>query len=256
MHRCLGFCFFSFFIFRFAFSFFIGMYYKAYIFDVDGVLVDTPHERAWADALNRLMAGPWAALARRIGYAPERFTSAFYQQHLAGKPRHAGAAAALAALGVDDPDGALTQQYAAAKQAYLRELIAAGDFARFADAERLLLRLKAAGVRLAAASSSQNANDFMDRIALPTGDTMRRIFDVNVCGRTFGQGKPHPAIFLAAAAELGLPPAACVVVEDAPAGVQAARAGGFTCIAVARLNDADRLRVAGADRVVTSLDLI
>jgi beta-phosphoglucomutase len=229
---------------------------KAFIFDVDGVLVDTPHERAWAEALHRLMAGEWAALAQQIGYASAQFSSTFYQQHLAGKPRDAGAAAALAALGIADPDGALARRYADAKQAYLRELIATGDFARFADAERLLLRLKAAGVRLAAASSSKNANAFMEQITLPAGGTMRQIFDVNVCGRDFAQGKPHPAIFLTAAAELGLPPEACVVVEDAPAGVQAARAGGFTCIAIARLNDAASLRAAGADQVVTSLDMI
>jgi HAD superfamily hydrolase (TIGR01509 family) len=228
----------------------------AYIFDVDGVLVDSPHERAWREALHRLMAGEWVELAQSIGYAPAQFSSAFYQQHLAGKPRHAGAAAALGALGLTDPDGGLARRYADAKQSYLRELITAGAFARFADAERLLLRLKQAGVRLAAASSSKNANDFMERITLPDGTPMLESFDVNVCGRDFPQGKPHPAIFLAAAEELGLPPAACVVVEDAPSGVQAAKAGGFTCIAVARLDDADHLRAAGADQVVTNLDSV
>lgn len=229
---------------------------QAYIFDVDGVLVDSPHERAWGEALHRLMAGEWDALARQIDYTPAQFSTAFYQQHLAGKPRHAGAAAALAALGIADPHGALAERYAEAKQAYLRELIAAGAFGRFADADQLLLRLKAAGIRLAAASSSKNANDFMAQMILPDGTPMLTIFDVNVCGRDFAQGKPHPAIFLAAAEELGLPPAACIVIEDAPSGVQAAKAGGFTCIAVARLNDADQLQAAGADQVVTSLNMI
>jgi beta-phosphoglucomutase-like phosphatase (HAD superfamily) len=79
-------------------------------------------------------------------------------------------------------------------------------------------------------------------------------FDANVCGRDFAQGKPAPDIFLAAAADLRLPAARCVVVEDATSGVQAARAGGMACIGVARLGDAALLRAADADWVVTSLD--
>ncbi len=59
---------------------------------------------------------------------------------------------------------------------------------------------------------------------------------------------------LAAAAELGVLPEQCVVIEDAQAGVQAAKAGGMAAIGVARLDDAALLRSAGADWVVTSLD--
>ena len=80
------------------------------------------------------------------------------------------------------------------------------------------------------------------------------MFDANVCGRDFAHGKPAPDIFLAAAAELGMPPAQCVVIEDAQSGVQAAKAGGMACIGVARLDDAALLQAAGADWVVTSLD--
>ena len=80
------------------------------------------------------------------------------------------------------------------------------------------------------------------------------MFDANVCGRDFAHGKPAPDIFLAAAAELGLPPGQCVVIEDAQSGVQAAKAGGMACIGVARLDDIALLQAAGADWVVTSLD--
>jgi beta-phosphoglucomutase-like phosphatase (HAD superfamily) len=134
----------------------------------------------------------------------------------------------------------------------------------FADAVRFLLHLKAAGVRIAAASSSKNADLFLRKVALapfaadlPVGahaTTLLDMFDANVNGRDVGRGKPDPAIFLAAAAELGLPPAACVVVEDAPAGVQAAKAGGMACVAVGRLGDTQALRAAGADWVVESFD--
>ena len=63
-------------------------------------------------------------------------------------------------------------------------------------------------------------------------------------------------IFLLAAAEMRVAPAHCFVVEDAPAGIEAARAGGMTALGVARLGDASLLRAAGADLVVTSLDEI
>ncbi|MBX0327365.1 HAD-IA family hydrolase [Oscillochloris sp. ZM17-4] len=215
---------------------------NACIFDVDGVLIDTPHERAWGAALDRL------------GYGSAGFSTPFYLAHLAGRPRMEGAVAALAALGVPDPDGLRARQYAGLKQAMIVELIASGEFAAFPDALRLLLRLRAAGVRLAAASSSKNADAFMARVPVAPGQTMRDLFDANVCGADLPRGKPDPAIFLAAAAALGLPPAACLVFEDSPAGARAAIAGGMACVGVARLDDAVVLRAAGADPVVTTLD--
>jgi trehalose/maltose hydrolase-like predicted phosphorylase len=79
-------------------------------------------------------------------------------------------------------------------------------------------------------------------------------FDADVTGRDFARGEPDPTIFLAAVAELGLDPGACVVIEDAPAGIRAARAGGMAALAVSREHDAGMLREAGADLVVSSLD--
>jgi beta-phosphoglucomutase-like phosphatase (HAD superfamily) len=230
------------------------MHFQGAIFDVDGVLVDSPHESAWREALHRLMEGPWRAIAGASSYTPAAFTTAVYLAQLAGKPRMAGASAALAFFGIPDPDGSRVRAYAAAKQTMIEELIARGAFTAFEDGKRLLLRLKSAGARLAAASSSKNANDFLVRVPVGAGQTMLELFDANVCGRDFAHGKPHPEIFLSAAAELGLDPARCVVIEDAVSGVQAARAGGMACIGVARLDDAEQLRAAGATLVVTSLD--
>lgn len=229
------------------------MGYSGAIFDVDGVLVDSPHEAAWREALAGLMAGAWRELAPLTRYTPDAFTTEVYLAELAGKPRMAGATAALAFFGVPDPDGARALAYAEAKQAMIVELIARGAFTAFADGARMLTRLKAAGLRLAAASSSKNANDFLVRVPVGTG-TMLDLFDANVCGRELAHGKPHPEIFLTAAAELGLPPAACFVVEDAVSGVQAARAAGMACVGVARLDDEAQLRAAGATLVVTNLD--
>jgi beta-phosphoglucomutase-like phosphatase (HAD superfamily) len=61
---------------------------------------------------------------------------------------------------------------------------------------------------------------------------------------------------LAAAQALGLPPGQCIVVEDAPAGIAAARAGGMYAIGVARFHDVASLRAAGADLVTSRLDTI
>ena len=65
------------------------------IFDVDGVLVDSPHAQAWQEALRELMEGEWRDIRPQSSYTPERFTLAVYQQMQAGKPRLTGARAAL-----------------------------------------------------------------------------------------------------------------------------------------------------------------
>ena len=70
------------------------------------------------------------------------------------------------------------------------------------------------------------------------------------------RGKPAPDLFLLAAEELGAGSERCIVVEDAPAGVEAAKAGGMRAIGIARLDDAEMLRRAGADLVVTSFDSV
>jgi beta-phosphoglucomutase len=237
------------------------------IFDVDGVLVDSPHERAWREALRRLMEGDWRDLAPRTRRTPEVFTHDFYQEVMAGKPRMAGARAALEALGMPDP-GPRAQEYAAEKQRRVVELIEAGEFHAFPDALRFLLAARHAGLRIASASSSRNAKPMLRRIRLDEFAaeqglqppevreelTLLDAFDGDVTGREFARGKPDPMIFLAAAAELGLPPERCVVIEDALSGVQAAKAGGMAAIGVAREGGADVLWHAGADLVVSTLD--
>ena len=215
---------------------------RAAIFDVDGVLVASPHEQAWREAL--------------AGYAdPARFTTEFYQSRVAGKPRRDGARATLEGLGVADA-AARAPEYAATKQALIDRLIAEGSFEAFPDAVRFAVALRAAGLRLALASSSKNVAAMLRRLTLPDGGTLLSAFDADLSGTDVPRGKPDPALFLLAAQALHMPPAECVVIEDAPAGVQAARAGGMAALGIARLHDEPLLRTAQADLVVTSLDQV
>lgn len=245
----------------------MGEGFRCAIFDVDGVLVDSPHEAAWRDAFAELMQGEWADIADQTSWTPDAFTAEVYQQELSGKPRMEGAIAALKYFGVPAPETRV-DAYAERKQEMVVELIEAGRFSAYPDALRFLLAVKGAGIAVAAASSSKNAGLFLRQIRLDEfaeqegleydwmkpGLTLLDAFDVDISGRHFERGKPHPEIFLTAAQELGVEPDAGFVVEDAVSGVQAAKAGAFAALGVARHDDEALLGGADADIVVASLD--
>jgi len=215
---------------------------KAAIFDVDGVLLASPHEQAWREALE--------------GFAdPSLFTPKVYETQVAGKPRLAGATAALKAIGVRDAEERAAV-YAEKKQARLEEIIQEGAVPAFPDALRFVEAVAALGWPMAVASSSKNANGMMKAVRLPSGQSLLDVFTTNVCGWDLPEGKPNPAIFLLAAQGLKIEPGLCFVVEDAPSGIQAAHGGGMAALGVARLGDEELLRAAGAGLVVTSLDEI
>jgi len=213
---------------------------SAVIFDVDGVLLDSPHEVAWRQAL--------------AGFAePARLTPSLYQSVVAGKPRLDGARAVLAALGVP---ASRAEEYAAAKQVVLSAMIAVGQFTVFADGIDFLLALRGHGLKIAAASSSKNANRMLAQIALPGGGTLLDAFDANLCGHDVQHGKPDPEIFLLAAHALGIEPARCLVVEDAGVGIAAGRAAGMRTLGIARHGDTAMLTAAQAELVVTNLSQV
>jgi phosphoglycolate phosphatase-like HAD superfamily hydrolase len=85
------------------------MAFRGAIFDVDGVLVDSPHELAWREALRELMEGEWRDIRDQTSWTAERFTPEVYQQVMAGKPRMAGARAGLEYFGVPDVDARIEQ---------------------------------------------------------------------------------------------------------------------------------------------------
>lgn len=241
--------------------------FEGAIFDVDGVLVASPHEHAWRDSLRELMEGDWRAIRDQTSWAPERFTPQVYEQVMSGKPRMNGARAALDYFNVPDADKRVGV-YADRKQSMVVRLIEAGEFKAYPDALRFILAVREAGIRVAAASSSKNAKLFLRKIRLDTfaeaegrrydfvtpGLSLLDLFDADDSGRDFAHGKPDPEIFLTAAAELGAAPQRCFVIEDAVSGIQAAKAGGMAALGVARADDAEMLAAADADLVVTSLD--
>jgi fructokinase len=137
------------------------------IFDVDGVLVNSPHELVWREAFRALMEGEWRDIRDQSRWTAESFTPAVYQQVMAGMPRMAGARAAMEHFGVPDIDARI-EQYAAGKQEHVIKLIEEGRFMAFPDALRFILAVKDMGIRVAAASSSKNAKLFLERIRLDT----------------------------------------------------------------------------------------
>ena len=105
------------------------------------------------------------------------------------------------------------------------------------------------GLLLAAASSSPRI--VTETVIETLG--LKRSFQAVLTGDDVSRGKPDPEIFLAAAAALGVPPEACLVIEDSPAGIRAAREAGMFAVGVRTRWDPD-LEGAGAQRIVSGLD--
>jgi len=130
-----------------------------------------------------------------------------------------------------------------AKEECYRAMIEADGIAPLPGAAEWVRTLHAAGWRQAIASSAPRLNVEVMRRALG----FERLIEVYVSAEDVGAGKPDPEVFLTAAARVDVPPHCCVVVEDAAAGVEAARRGGMPSIGVGEG------AAAGADLAVASL---
>jgi HAD superfamily hydrolase (TIGR01509 family) len=106
--------------------------------------------------------------------------------------------------------------------AYLKLIMEKGEKLRMPGIIKLLEKLKKSGMKTALASGSGNARKIMTAAKIPENR-----FDAIITGKDFKNSKPHPESFLKAAAEINVPPRACLVVEDAPAGIEAAREAGM-----------------------------
>lgn len=236
--------------------------FDAVIFDLDGVVTRTStlHARAWADALGALLerlaergAGEFAPFDLRADYV----------NYLDGRPRLAGAAAFLRARGVDLPMGEpdaepgfdSIEAVANLKNELFQSRIERDGVEVFEDAVRRLKEWRALGMRTAIASSSRNSEQVLRAAGL------LEFFDVRCDGRDLDAaglpGKPAPDLFLETARRLKTAPGRSVVIEDAAAGVRAARAGGFgLIIGIDRSPSGEEgvdLKGDGADIVVSTL---
>jgi beta-phosphoglucomutase len=202
------------------------------IWDVDGTLVDTAelHFQAWVE------------LSRQLGQPFTRadFTATFGWRNPEIIPKLFGT------RWTDEQVAELGERkellYRAAAQSGVELL---------PGAEALMKALHESGVPQAVGSSAPRAN--LELILRLT--RMERYVLATVAMEDVERGKPDPEVFVRAAESIGADPRRCVVFEDAPAGVQAAKAGGMKCVAVrfVQHHSEATLRDAGADLIVPSL---
>ncbi|MDU0289198.1 beta-phosphoglucomutase family hydrolase [Saccharothrix longispora] len=224
----------------------------ACLFDLDGVLTSTAvlHRRAWKrtfDDLLRLRGEPL-------------FTESDYARFVDGRPRYDGVREFLASRGItlpegapeDPPDAATVHGVGNLKNDLLEAILRHEGVTPYPGTVRYLEAARAAGLDIGVVTSSANAEKVLDAAGL-TGFVQARVDGV-VIARDGLKGKPAPDSFLVGARLLGVEPARAAVFEDALAGVQAGRAGGFGhVVGVDRAGQREELLRHGADVVVDDL---
>jgi len=230
----------------------------AVVFDTDGVLTDTAsvHSAAW----KRLFDEYLEQRAERLGEPFRPFEELDYLRHVDGKPRYDGVAGFLASRGItlpwgdpsDPPSHETVCGLGNSKNRYFLAHLREHGVHAFPSSVAFVRELGASGVRTAVVSASRNMRAVLDAAGI------RQLFDVEVDGvdaaRLGLAGKPDPALFLEAASRLEVTPPRAVVVEDALAGVEAGRRGGFgLVVGVDRAGQAAELAARGADVVVDDL---
>jgi beta-phosphoglucomutase family hydrolase len=225
------------------------------LFDLDGVLTKTAvvHAAAWKEMFDRF-------LATRPGDQAPFDLDHDYGTYVDGKPRADGVRDFLASRDIhlpegddDDPaDAETVHGLGNQKNDLVLAKIEADGVEAYDGSIRYLRAAQQAGLRRAVVSSSANC------LSVLQASGIEQYLEVRVDGVTAKEkhlkGKPAPDTFLAAAQLLGVDPSTAAVFEDALAGVEAGRAGGFgAVIGVDRVGQADALADHGATRVVTDL---
>ena len=216
------------------------------LFDLDGVITKTAtlHATAWTEMFNEFLR----ERATRTGQPFAAFDPVKdYEEYVNGKPRIDGTRSFLASRGIDLPDGREDDQPDAQtiyglsnhKNQILLEMLATKGVEVYESSVRYVRAVRDHGLRRAVVSSSANCREVLE--AAHIEDLFEVRIDGIVAKRDHLRGKPAPDTYLAAARALGLEPAAAAVFEDALAGVEAGRAGGFGfVVGVDRLGQAGR----------------
>lgn len=231
----------------------------AAIFDTDGVITDTA--RVHAAAWKRMFDDFLNERARESGMAFVPFGEGTdYPRYVDGKNRYDGARSFLESRAIqlpfgrpdDAPNTETVCGLANKKDEYFLTCLRQEGADAYQSSVRFVRALKDRGMRTGIISASRNMKEVL-RAAEVVG-----LFEVQVDGLDAAdlglKGKPDPAVFLEAAKRLGVEPSRTAVIEDALAGVEAGRRGGFALvIGVDRAGQADVLRKFGADLVVRDL---
>jgi beta-phosphoglucomutase family hydrolase len=233
----------------------------ACLFDLDGVLTRTAavHAAAWKEMFD----GYLRERARETGEPFVPFDPVKdYGRYVDGKKREDGTRSFLESRGItlpegtpdDPPDNATVRGLGNRKNALVLKLIEEKGVETFDGSIDFVRAAREAGLRTAVVSSSANTVQVLRSVGITD------LFDARVDGVVAAErnlpGKPAPDMFLAGAKELDVPADRAVVFEDALAGVQAGRAGGFAyVVGVNRVDGehAKELAAHGADVVVNDL---
>ena len=233
--------------------------YEAVLFDLDGVLTATArlHAASWKRMFDDYLRS--RASVRREPFRPFEMPGD-YARFVDGRPRYDGVRTFLASRGItlddgdpdDLPGGETVCGLGNRKNAMFGDLLASEGVEVYDGSLAVVRYLLRHGVRAAVVSSSRSCE------AILRGANIADLFELRVDGQVAAQeglaGKPAPDTFLYAARVLGVAPSRAVVVEDAIAGVEAGRAGGFgLVVAIDRTGETEALARAGADHVVTDL---
>jgi len=233
--------------------------FDAALFDLDGVLTSTAkiHAACWKSMFDDFLQR--RAKTTHAAFRPFEIGTD-YKAYVDGKPRYDGVRSFLASRDIQlpegdphDPPGAETVcGLGNRKDELVKEAIRGGAVEAYPGSIVLVRALRARGVRTAVVSASNNCADVLRAAGILD------LFDTRVDGLVATAlrlpGKPAPDTFLEAARRLGTTPPRAVVVEDALAGVEAGRAGGFgLVIGVDREGGGEALRNHGADVVVSDL---
>jgi len=230
---------------------------RACLFDLDGVLTDTAsvHTVAWKTMFDEY-------LRRRDGKGFQPFDAeADYRQYVDGRTRQDGVRAFLSSRGItvpegapdDPPDADTVNGLGNRKNEIFLERVREDGVRVFEGSRRYLRATAESGLQTAVVSSSANTADVLAVTGL-ADYVQQRVDGVTIRERHLA-GKPAPDSFLHAAELLAVQPREAAVFEDALAGVEAGRAGGFGfVVGVDRVGQATALREHGADRVVSDLE--
>lgn len=232
----------------------------AVVFDMDGVITDTAsvHERAWKETFDRHVR----ELSQARGTTFEPFEHEDYLRYVDGKPRYDGVRSFLDSRDLELPEKPSpsgedhsVETIGDEKNARFLELLESEGASVLGGVETLVSALKERNIATAVISSSRNAREVLASAGVAD------LFDERVDGEVSAEldipGKPDPAIFIEAARRVGTTPERAVVVEDALAGVQAGRDGGFALVIGVNQGDEQAARDLldhGADIVVSGLD--